>query len=231
MSQKKNSQYIKYALGEIILVVIGILLALQINNWNEESKRKKLKTNYLNSLLEDLSQDSLMVVDQLNFYKQDTAFLQNQIRRIKAHPHIDTLKQIARNELNTNVQIITAFNNKTYNTLINTGNIDLLEPWLIEELSRLDQVQKLGVSLYDISITSFSDNLIIYRQNYSSNDDAFAGELLDPIWENITYNELMVQFNQIMTAKLTTDTNILQLLPAYLEFTTELSERIKELYD
>lgn len=32
------SRYLKYAIGEIILVVIGILIALQINNWNEARK-------------------------------------------------------------------------------------------------------------------------------------------------------------------------------------------------
>lgn len=34
----KNSKYFKYALGEIVLVVTGILIALQINNWNENRK-------------------------------------------------------------------------------------------------------------------------------------------------------------------------------------------------
>jgi hypothetical protein len=38
MSGNKTGKYIKYALGEIILVVIGILIALQINNWNENRK-------------------------------------------------------------------------------------------------------------------------------------------------------------------------------------------------
>ena len=39
--QNKTSKYFKYAIGEIILVVIGILIALQINNWNEHYKDNK----------------------------------------------------------------------------------------------------------------------------------------------------------------------------------------------
>ena len=35
--ENKTSKYLKYAIGEILLVVIGILIALQINNWNESS--------------------------------------------------------------------------------------------------------------------------------------------------------------------------------------------------
>jgi len=36
MKQNKTAKYFKYAIGEIVLVVIGILIALHINNWNEE---------------------------------------------------------------------------------------------------------------------------------------------------------------------------------------------------
>ncbi|MFL0353662.1 DUF6090 family protein [Xanthomarina sp. GH4-25] len=38
MEKNKTGKYLKYAIGEIILVVIGILIALQINNWNEARK-------------------------------------------------------------------------------------------------------------------------------------------------------------------------------------------------
>ena len=38
LSKGKTGKYLKYAIGEIILVVIGILIALQINNWNEDRK-------------------------------------------------------------------------------------------------------------------------------------------------------------------------------------------------
>jgi hypothetical protein len=38
IKERKTSKYFKYALGEIVLVVIGILIALQINNWNEDRK-------------------------------------------------------------------------------------------------------------------------------------------------------------------------------------------------
>ena len=40
LSENNTSKYFKYAFGEIILVVIGILIALQINNWNENRKNK-----------------------------------------------------------------------------------------------------------------------------------------------------------------------------------------------
>ena len=47
MEKNKFGKYLKYAIGEILLVVIGILIALQINNWNEDRKRKKLEISTL----------------------------------------------------------------------------------------------------------------------------------------------------------------------------------------
>jgi len=50
-------KYSRYALGEILLVVVGILIALQINNWNEERKQKKIINTYLYNLEEDIHKD------------------------------------------------------------------------------------------------------------------------------------------------------------------------------
>ncbi len=57
LSKGKTGKYLKYAIGEIILVVIGILIALQINNWNEDQKRKALEKNMLENLVENLEQN------------------------------------------------------------------------------------------------------------------------------------------------------------------------------
>tara|TARA_R110001632_G_scaffold43376_1_gene109880 strand:+ start:40275 stop:41072 length:798 start_codon:yes stop_codon:yes gene_type:complete len=61
MNQNKTTKpafaagrYFKYAIGEIVLVVIGILIALQINNWNEEKKQKIIEQKILKELLVDL---------------------------------------------------------------------------------------------------------------------------------------------------------------------------------
>ncbi len=47
MSENKTGKYFKYAIGEIVLVVLGILIALQINNWNEQRKQRKLEESTL----------------------------------------------------------------------------------------------------------------------------------------------------------------------------------------
>jgi len=59
MKQNKTSKYLKYAIGEIVLVVIGILIALSINNWNEKKAQQKIVNTYLLSLIEDLKNNIL----------------------------------------------------------------------------------------------------------------------------------------------------------------------------
>lgn len=56
-SENKFSKYLIYAIGEIVLVVIGILIALQINNWNEAKKERVKEINYLENLKTDLVTD------------------------------------------------------------------------------------------------------------------------------------------------------------------------------
>ena len=54
MSEGKTKKYLLYALGEILLVVIGILIALSLNNWNEERKEGLKEAVFLEKMLEDL---------------------------------------------------------------------------------------------------------------------------------------------------------------------------------
>jgi len=60
--ENKTGKYLKYAIGEIILVVIGILIALQINNWNETQKHNKSRKTYTETLITDLEKDSIQLI-------------------------------------------------------------------------------------------------------------------------------------------------------------------------
>jgi hypothetical protein len=65
LEQNKVTQYLAYALGEIFLVVIGILIALQINNANEAHKARQSERMVLKNLIQDLRADSLSFSDNL----------------------------------------------------------------------------------------------------------------------------------------------------------------------
>jgi len=59
ISEGKTTNYLKYAFGEIVLVVIGILIALSINNWNEKRKIEKMGKEYIREIYTDLTNDIL----------------------------------------------------------------------------------------------------------------------------------------------------------------------------
>ncbi|PHS68000.1 MAG: hypothetical protein COB12_01945 [Flavobacterium sp.] len=56
-SVSRTSKYLKYAIGEIVLVVIGILIALSINNWAESKKEDKVLKNIYSVIVKDLKND------------------------------------------------------------------------------------------------------------------------------------------------------------------------------
>ena len=66
METGKTGKYFKYAIGEIILVVIGILIALQISNWNDERKNTKFESEIIGLIDNNLLQDSILIVKELN---------------------------------------------------------------------------------------------------------------------------------------------------------------------
>ena len=68
IGKNKTGRYLKYAIGEIVLVVIGILIALSINNWNEKRKAKKFE----HKLLEDINNSM-----GNNFFQLDLCFASN----------------------------------------------------------------------------------------------------------------------------------------------------------
>ena len=84
LSENKFSQYLFYAIGEILLVVIGILIALQINSWNDNRKAKIVENNFFANVLLDLEKDN----EKLGYY--DT-FHQKRIQ------YLDTLLTYVRN--------------------------------------------------------------------------------------------------------------------------------------
>ena len=65
--------YILYASGEILLVIIGIIIALQIDNWNENRKESNLELQLYSNLLEDLGNENFNIeshIDRFNQYDE-----------------------------------------------------------------------------------------------------------------------------------------------------------------
>jgi hypothetical protein len=79
-AENKVMAYLRYAIGEILLVVIGILIALQINNWNENRKLDKSRQEYYRQLLIDLNKDKESANNFIERFKKEREEYNNYLK-------------------------------------------------------------------------------------------------------------------------------------------------------
>ena len=128
LSEGKTGKYLKYAIGEIVLVVIGILIALQINTWNEHRKSTKLEQQILNGLLVNLEKDSIQLERIIN-YLSKSLDAQNKIINTSASELINqqSAKKVSGILEDLYYGAYSFFpNDGYYNSLINDDRIDLI---------------------------------------------------------------------------------------------------------
>lgn len=68
--ESRFGRYFFYALGEIVLVVIGILLALQINIWNQERKNRNEEKTILSNLNNEFRENKKLIAEQIELFGQ-----------------------------------------------------------------------------------------------------------------------------------------------------------------
>ncbi len=76
----KPLKYARYAVGEILLVMVGILLALQVNNWNTNKQETKVLQNHLKNIQNNLQADIVSIVEIRVFRDSSTLYSQNYLK-------------------------------------------------------------------------------------------------------------------------------------------------------
>jgi hypothetical protein len=132
-AENNVAKYLRYAIGEIILVVIGILIALQINNWNENRKERLIEIKYFKNLKHDLQNDSTDLV----YYKNIRLSQADAARELLEHAKQKNLKDIYKlDSLYATVAMWWEFvpNNNTFKELISSGNLNIIRNDSIKNL-------------------------------------------------------------------------------------------------
>ena len=158
IQENKMGKYFKYAIGEILLVVIGILIALQINNWNEDKKTKFQAQNYRKTIVNDLVLDTVSIntlIKNVKFYKKNiTGYFS----------YIDSLNPSSSNlhKLSDSLSNITFFYmkyfpvNNSYKQMSTSGNRDLLtkkqRDFLQDLLSEQEEIAIITESQLQIAV-------------------------------------------------------------------------------
>ncbi len=118
-------QYARYAFGEIALVVIGILIALQINNWNEDQKTRKRELIYL----ENIKTDLLLNIEELNNFidarKSNIASCEKVLKYFNGNLELD-LDDFNKHSLSIMIWFPLNQHDNSYQELLNSGNLAIL---------------------------------------------------------------------------------------------------------
>ena len=205
LSDNKLRKYLIYAIGEIILVVIGILIALQINNWNEQRKtRSKIKES-LTALKSDLIQDTLSITERLPFINQQYTLNESLRSRVADNgATVDTLVKIMRFEFNPNWVVQIPYNTNTYNSLTQTGLIEGLSEKLRTNIRNFYNRKTALINRVEKTTTDYQGKVTSYVNDYTFGVTEIhdQGPLIDSlVWENVDYGHLAATFQGISNFK------------------------------
>ncbi len=125
--EKHFSKYILYALGEILLVVVGILVALQINGWKEQQNQKQLQRVYLNRMVNDLDHDLANIDIVHATINENQTVISNFIKTVNSTQNEDSLLKSMTAYFEKG-WIISEFvpSMNTYTDLSQTGNMKVI---------------------------------------------------------------------------------------------------------
>ena len=119
-------KYSRYAIGEIVLVVIGILIAIQINNWHKAKEKNELKNIYLSRLIYDIQSDTSNIAFVRSEIDINQAVIKALISKINLDAESEGLDTLFYNYFERG-WIISEFitTSSTYTDLSQTGNMNI----------------------------------------------------------------------------------------------------------
>ncbi len=186
----KPLKYMRYAVGEIVLVVIGILIALQINNWNEANKQEIIEIKFLKQLAFDLGVDiayynhrietSERGIQSLDWYLEESYNIQNNAAEAKI-----LLRKTFVDTDHLSIRKV------TFQELISSGNLGIFSNDKLKQevLEHYGKVEELGTNIKEFNTTtnqlmttvfaSNNVNIMKYMMDLHTNQNMY----LDKEWE------------------------------------------------
>jgi hypothetical protein len=215
--EKQILKYSRYAIGEIVLVVIGILIALQINNWNEDQKSRKKELTYLENIRADL----MMNIDELNIFIDSRnsciASCDILLDYYNEKKELD-LQEFNSNALNVMIWFPFIQHDNTYQELLNSGNLAMISNKHIKTGMQDMQVGFSNVAfiegemqqdyesyLYDnyFNIADLDANFKVYQAHLENKQNADPGSISSDEVQTLLQN--MAFKNGITLAKYNSD--------------------------
>lgn len=152
LGEKKIGKYLFYALGEILLVMIGIILAFQVNQWKENRSNKELEIKLINDIKNGLEQDLIDIQSNQDAHNR---FLNSQIKSIE---WIES-----NSEINDSIIHYLSVAHKSTSFLNSRAPFESLKEFGLNRVSN-DTLRYHIVYLYDVLYPDFEKNHIQYHK-------------------------------------------------------------------
>jgi len=200
--ENKTGKYFKYAIGEIILVVIGILIAIQLNEWRNDSLNTEQKQKVLLALKTDF-EVNLTRLDTVYYYQE-----QSSLKFRKSKDLIDSVNYVTDNTIfkenlrhggygysynPINGALRSAVSSGDIHLIKNERLIELLFSWedlVLDSYEEIEILQKYSMETYVPLLHKYTQVREIFkniiRGNGSSHPSDFVGLFKDPLFENYT---------------------------------------------
>ena len=158
----KVAKYLSYALGEILLVVIGILIALQVNNWNEERKSNKVSAQTIQKLQAELSEVKSEIEEAIEVNEMILSWADSYLQ---SPSYVDSLKA-----KHTRILLMTSYvslrvDMPVLNQELSSDQLIREEPELTNKLRSIKIGYEEASSIRDISRSLWNENVIGYYFN------------------------------------------------------------------
>jgi hypothetical protein len=159
LSENRLGKYLLYAIGEIVLVMIGILLALQVNNWNEERKREAQEIKMLKELVVNLRADSVDNAINQSFYMRISTSAERVLQELEAKsPWNDSMKVHYGRLLNHGLATL---NTSAYDNLKSIG-FDLIQNDSIRiALTNLHSITYTQIAKFEQELAADNQTMVI----------------------------------------------------------------------
>ena len=144
-------------IGEIVLVVIGILIALSIHNWNENKKSDRVLKNYYSQILQELEKDTTYIHQRIKILDSNILKLNNYLDKFQKQVSLEKLL-ISQGKLNFGVSTLN-FNTNTIETLQSTGDIKLIPIEIRNKLLDLKNSQEVIIEAISVNNNLYANDL------------------------------------------------------------------------
>jgi hypothetical protein len=190
-------KYLLYAVGEILLVMVGILLALQVNNWNEERKVKIIEQELYENLRTSLRQDSAEIVRILNSLdvslNSQLLFIKSDFLTLSDSFNIEEMNQLVLQVSNGVFSFFPKYG--VYKSIVSNNRIQIVKS---------EQIKSKLIDLYDYKYKRYENIDFILDQKFAFGFTEFLAREMEflssqnKIIQTVEIDKLRANFDELV---------------------------------